>query len=62
MHNQNGTVSWEVATLLTVWILIFIGHIYLIETVSTLSSGTATAKDAFLSNGGMLTAVAVNPN
>jgi hypothetical protein len=38
------------------------GHIYLIETVSTLSSGTATAKDASLSNGGMLTAVAVNPN
>jgi len=38
------------------------GHIYLIEAVSTLSSGTATAKDASLSNGGMLTAVAVNPN
>src|SRR6267378_3246761 len=38
------------------------GHIYLIETASTLSSGTATAKDASLSNGGMLTAVAVNPN
>src|SRR5207247_649112 len=38
------------------------GHIYLVENVSTLSSGTATAKDAFLSNGGMLTAVAVNPN
>ena len=31
MHNQNSTVSWEVATLLTVWILIFIGHIYLID-------------------------------
>ena len=38
------------------------GHIYLIETVSTLSSGTATAKDASLSNGGILTAVAVNPS
>jgi len=38
------------------------GHIYLIEAVSTLSSGAATAKDAPLSNGGMLTAVAVNPN
>ncbi len=37
------------------------GHIYLIEAVSTLSSGTATAKDASLSNGGMLTAVTVNP-
>jgi len=37
------------------------GHIYLIEAVSTLSSGTATAKDASLSNGGMLTAVAVSP-
>lgn len=38
------------------------GHIYLIEAVSTLSSGVATAKDGSLSNGGMLTAVAVNPN
>jgi len=37
------------------------GHIYLIEAVSTLSSGTATAKDASLSNGAMLTAVAVSP-
>ncbi len=37
------------------------GHIYLIEAVSTLSSGTATAKDASLSNGGILTAVAVSP-
>ncbi len=40
----------------------FNGHIYLVENVSTLSSGAATAKDASLSNGGMLTAVAVNPN
>jgi len=38
------------------------GHVYLIEAVSTLSSGVATAKDASLSNGGTLTAVAVNPN
>jgi hypothetical protein len=38
------------------------GHIYLIEAVRTLSSGTATAKDASLSNGGVLTAVAVNPS
>jgi len=38
------------------------GHIYLVEAVGTLTSGTATAKDASLSNGGMLTAVAVNPN
>ncbi len=38
------------------------GHIYLIEAVSTLNTGTATAKDASLSNGGMLTAVAVNPS
>ena len=37
------------------------GHIYLVEAVSTLSSGAATAKDASLSNGGMLTAVAVSP-
>ncbi len=37
------------------------GHIYLVETVSMLLSGTAPAKDASLSNGGMLTAVAVNP-
>jgi hypothetical protein len=37
------------------------GHIYLIEAVSTLSTGSATAKDASLSNGGMLTAVTVNP-
>ena len=37
------------------------GHIYLIEAVSTLSSGTATAKDASLSNGGILTAVTVHP-
>ncbi len=37
------------------------GHIYLIETVSMLSSGNAAAKDASLSNGGMLTAVAVSP-
>jgi hypothetical protein len=37
------------------------GHIYLIEAVSTLSSGAATAKDASLSNGGVLTAVTVNP-
>jgi hypothetical protein len=39
----------------------FNGHIYLVENVSTLSSGAATAKDASVS-GGMLTAVAVNPN
>ncbi len=38
------------------------GHIYLIEAVRTLLTGAATAKDASLSNGGMLTAVAVNPN
>jgi len=38
------------------------GHIYLIEAVSTLTTGAATAKDASLSNGGTLTAVAVNPN
>ncbi|HET7200623.1 MAG TPA: hypothetical protein VFI80_07420, partial [Burkholderiales bacterium] len=38
------------------------GHVYLIEVASTLTSGNATAKDASLSNGGMLTAVAVNPN
>jgi len=38
------------------------GHIYLVENVSTLSPGAVTAKDASLSNGGMLTAVAVNPN
>jgi len=38
------------------------GHIYLIEAVSTLTTGAATAKDASLSNGGMLTAVAVNPS
>ena len=38
------------------------GHIYLVENVSTLSSGAATAKDASLSNGGMLTAIAVNSN
>lgn len=39
----------------------FNGHIYLVENVSTLSSGAATAKDASVS-GGTLTAVAVNPN
>src|SRR6266480_2573179 len=38
------------------------GHIYLIEAVRTLLTGAAAAKDASLSNGGMLTAVAVNPN
>lgn len=38
------------------------GHIYLIEAASTLTTGNATAKDASLSNGGMLTAIAVNPN
>jgi len=38
------------------------GHIYLVEAVSTLNSGAVTAKDASLSNGGMLTAAAVNPN
>ncbi len=38
------------------------GHIYLVENVSMLTSGAVTAKDASLSNGGMLTAVAVNPN
>jgi hypothetical protein len=37
------------------------GHIYLVENVGTLSSGTVSAKDASLPNGGMLTAVAVNP-
>ena len=37
------------------------GHIYLVEAVSGLSSGAVTAKDASLSNGGMLTAVTVNP-
>jgi hypothetical protein len=37
------------------------GHIYLVEGVSMLSSGAVTAKDASLSNGGMLTAVTVNP-
>jgi DNA-binding beta-propeller fold protein YncE len=37
------------------------GHIYLVENVSTLSSGAAIAKDASVS-GGSLTAVAVNPN
>jgi hypothetical protein len=37
------------------------GHIYLVETVSTLGSGAVTAKDASLSNGGALTAVAVAP-
>jgi hypothetical protein len=37
------------------------GHIYLVEAVSTLASGAVTAKDASLSNGGMLTAVTVNP-
>jgi hypothetical protein len=37
------------------------GHIYLVETVSMLSTGAVTAKDASLS-GGTLTAVAVNPN
>lgn len=35
---------------------------YLVEAVSTLSSGPVTAKDASLSSGGMLTAIAVNPN
>jgi hypothetical protein len=39
----------------------FNGHIYLVENVSTLSSGPATAKDASVP-GGTLTAVAVNPN
>jgi len=34
----------------------------LLEAVRTLLTGAATAKDASLSNGGMLTAVAVNPN
>jgi hypothetical protein len=38
------------------------GHIYLVEAVSTLSPGAVAAKDTSLSNGGMLTAVAVNPN
>jgi len=38
------------------------GHIYLVENVSTLPPGAVAAKDASLSNGGMLTAVAVNPN
>ena len=38
------------------------GHIYLIEAVGTLNTGNAAAMDASLSNGGMLTAVAVNPN
>ena len=37
------------------------GHIYLVEAVSTLSSGAVVAKDASIS-GGTLTAVAVNPN
>jgi DNA-binding beta-propeller fold protein YncE len=37
------------------------GHIYLIDAVSTLSTGTASAKDASLSNGAILTAVAVSP-
>lgn len=37
------------------------GHIYLVEAVGTLTSGAVTAKDASLSNGGMLTAVTVNP-
>jgi hypothetical protein len=36
------------------------GHIYLVEAVSTLSSGPATAKDASVS-GGTLTAVSVSP-
>lgn len=40
----------------------FNGHIYLVEAVSTLPSGVATAKDASLPGGGMLTAIAVNPN
>jgi hypothetical protein len=39
----------------------FNGHIYLVENVSTLFSGPATAKDASVS-GGTLTSVAVNPN
>jgi len=39
----------------------FNGHIYLVENVSTLSSGAATAKDASVS-GGTLTAIAVNPS
>jgi hypothetical protein len=39
----------------------FNGHIYLVENVSTLSSGPATAKDASVS-GGSLTAIVVNPN
>jgi hypothetical protein len=37
------------------------GHIYLVESVNTLTSGTVTAKDASLSNGGTLTAVVVAP-
>jgi hypothetical protein len=39
----------------------FNGHIYLVENVSTLSSGPATAKDASVT-GATLTAVVVNPN
>ena len=31
MHNQNRTIFWEVATLRTVWILIFVGDIDLID-------------------------------
>ena len=38
------------------------GHVYLVEAVSTLSTGPVTAKDASLSSGGMLTAIAVNPS
>ena len=38
------------------------GDIYLVENVSTLTTGMATAKAAVPSAGGMLTAVAVNPN
>jgi hypothetical protein len=37
------------------------GHIYLVEAVSTLNSGAVTAKDASLSSGSVLTAVAVIP-
>ena len=39
----------------------FNGHIYLVENVSTLPSGPATAKDASVS-GSTLTAVAINPS
>ena len=38
------------------------GHVYLVEAISMQTSGMVTAKDASLSNGGMLTAVAVDPN